>query len=130
MDDRARTSLVRASVGQLGSYWYDPSRDVPDSVSESALKGLSFYTNSADAELAAAGLWKTRTCGWALETIVAAGVFIGYIISRAIGIFGLPPDAWLEPLDIASLTFEGPLAALVLKVIPARRTALYPARAR
>lgn len=80
--------------------------DAPDSMSESTAKGVAFYANFAGALLAAFGIWKAKAWGWSLGTLVAAGAFVGYVISRTLGIFGLPPDAWLEPLGIASLVVE------------------------
>jgi hypothetical protein len=39
---------------------------------------------------------------------VAGGAFLGYVLSRTVGLPKLPaePDAWLEPLGIASLVAE------------------------
>ncbi len=94
--------------------------DAPDSMTESTMKGLSFYANFAGAGIAAVGVWGDKTWGWALGTLVAAGAFVGYVISRTVGIFGIPPDVWLEPLGTASLIVEIVFVALSLRVLLAR----------
>jgi hypothetical protein len=65
--------------------------------------------------VAAVGIFLHRTWGWALGILVAAGAFIGYIVSRTVGIFGLPPDVWMEPLGIASLVVEALFIAVALR---------------
>jgi hypothetical protein len=60
-----------------------------------------------------------RTWGWALGLLVAAGAFVGYIVSRTAGIFGLPPDVWMEPLGIASLVVEALFIAVALRAFTA-----------
>lgn len=102
--------------------------DAPDSMSESTLKGLSFYANFAGAILAAVGIWMGRTWGWTLGTVIAAGAFVAYIISRTIGIFGLPPDEWLEPLGVASLIVEALFVGLALNVAFVRNRTVSPGR--
>jgi hypothetical protein len=104
--------------------------DAPDSMAENMMKGLSFYANFAGATLAAVGISRDKTWGWTLGTLVAAGAFVAYIISRTAGIFGLPPDVWMEPIGIASLIAEALFVALVLKVALARNAVSSPARAR
>lgn len=104
--------------------------DAPGSMAESTLKGLFFYANFAGAALAAVGIWRDKTWGWTLGTLVAAGAFVGYMISRTVGIFGIPPDVWLEPLGIASLIVEGLFVALFLKVASTRNALSSPVRTR
>jgi hypothetical protein len=89
--------------------------DAPDSMTESTTKGLFFYANFVGAIVAAVGIFLHRTWGWALGILVAAGAFIGYIVSRTVGIFGLPPDVWMEPLGIASLVVEALFIAVALR---------------
>lgn len=81
--------------------------DAPGRIAETTPKGLSFYANFVGATLAAVGIWRGKTWGWMLGTLVAAGAFVGYIVSRTVGIFSILPDVWLEPLGIASLIVEG-----------------------
>ena len=41
--------------------------------------------------------------------VVAGGALVGYVASRTVGLPGLPaePDAWFEPMGVASLACEG-----------------------
>ncbi len=81
--------------------------DAPDSMSESVAKGISFYLNAAAAVLAAIGIYKAKiSWGWGLGAVVSVGAFIGYVVSRTVGIFGIPPDVWMEPIGILSLIVE------------------------
>jgi hypothetical protein len=95
--------------------------DAPDSMTESATKGLLFYANFVGAIVAAVGILLHRTWGWALGFLVAAGAFLGYVVSRTVGIFGLPPDVWMEPLGIASLVVEALFIAVALRALSATR---------
>ena len=95
--------------------------DAPDSMSESMMKGLSFYANFVGAIVAAFGIFLHRTWGWALGILVAAGAFVGYIVSRTVGIFGLPPDVWMEPIGIASLVVEAFFILVALRALTGRR---------
>jgi hypothetical protein len=95
--------------------------DAPDSMTESATKGLLFYANFVGAIVAAVGILLHRTWGWALGFLVAAGAFVGYVVSRTVGIFGLPPDVWMEPLGIASLVVEALFIAVALRALSATR---------
>jgi uncharacterized membrane protein YfcA len=95
--------------------------DAPDSMTESTTKGLFFYANFVGAIVAAVGIFLHRTWGWALGFVVAAGAFIGYIVSRTVGIFDLPPDVWMEPLGIASLVVEALFIAVALRAFTGSR---------
>lgn len=104
--------------------------DAPDSMSESALKGLSFYANFAGAVVAAVGIAMRQGWAWTLGVLVAAGAFTGYIISRTVGIFGIPPDVWLEPLGIASLLVDAGFVAVALRVLVSGKGLPAPGRVR
>jgi uncharacterized membrane protein YfcA len=95
--------------------------DAPDSMTESTTKGLFFYANFVGAIVAAVGIFLHRTWGWALGILVAAGAFIGYIVSRTVGIFDLPPDVWMEPLGIASLVVEALFIVVALRAFTGSR---------
>jgi uncharacterized membrane protein YczE len=42
-----------------------------------------------------------------LGALVAGGAFAGYVISRTIGLPGMPVEDWLELLGVLSLLVEG-----------------------
>jgi hypothetical protein len=80
-----------------------------DSFGEAAYKGLLFVGNGVGALVAAVGVYRDRAdWGWLLGALVAGGAVLGYVLSRTVGLPGLPaePDAWLEPLGVASLVAE------------------------
>jgi hypothetical protein len=80
-----------------------------DSFGEATYKGLLFVANGVCALVAAVGVYRDRAYwGWLLGALVAGGAFLGYVISRTVGLPGLPaePDAWFEPLGVASLAAE------------------------
>jgi hypothetical protein len=83
--------------------------EAPDSFAEARYKGLLFVANGVGALVAAHGIYRNRQWGWVLGLLVAGGAFVGYAASRTVGLPGLPaePDAWLEPIGVASLVCEG-----------------------
>ena len=84
--------------------------EAPDSFKDAVYKGWLFYANGAGSLIAAYGIYRgKRRWGWDLGLLIAAGSFIGYVASRTVGLPQIPaePDAWLEPLGVASLIAEG-----------------------
>jgi hypothetical protein len=80
-----------------------------DAFGDATYKGLLFLANGAGALVAAVGIYRDRAdWGWLLGALVAGGAFLGYVISRTVGLPGLPaePDAWLEPLGVAAVVAE------------------------
>lgn len=97
--------------------------DASGSMTESVAKGISFYLNAAAAVVAAVGIYKAKmSWGWGLGALVAAGAFVGYAISRTVGIFGIPPDVWMEPIGVLSLVAEGLFVMLFAYAALGRRT--------
>src|SRR3989338_5381418 len=90
--------------------------EAPDCFSEAAYKGWLFYANGFCAVIAAYGIYRNHRWGWNLGLLIAAGSFICYMISRTVGLPQIPaePDAWLEPLGVASLIAEGLFVAVFL----------------
>jgi len=94
--------------------------DAPGSFGDATYKGLLFVANGIAAIIAAIGIYRgERLWGWGLGLLVAGGALIGYVISRTVGLPGLAPDVWLEPLGILSLLVE---AAYVVLFLLSRRT--------
>lgn len=99
--------------------------DASGSMAESAAKGISFYLNAAAAGVAAIGIYKARmSWGWGLSALVAAGAFGGYVVSLTVGIFGLPPDVWMEPIGVLSLIAEGVFVMLFAYAALGRRISI------
>jgi len=81
--------------------------DAPDSFEEMFYKGALFALSGGAAVFAAIGIYRgSRGWGWNLGAMVAGGAFVGYILSRTIGLPGIPPDEWLEPMGLLSLFAE------------------------
>jgi uncharacterized membrane protein HdeD (DUF308 family) len=95
--------------------------DAPSSFGDATYKGLLFLANGIAAIIAAFGIHRgERTWGWGLGVLVAGGALVGYVISRTVGLPGMPPDVWLEPLGILSLMVE---AAFIVLFVQSRRGA-------
>jgi hypothetical protein len=93
--------------------------DAPGSFGDARYKGLLFVANGVAALVAAVGIYRgSRSWGWGLGLLVAGGALVGYVISRTVGLPGLEPDVWLEPLGVLSLVVE---AAFILVFLRARR---------
>jgi len=89
--------------------------EAQDAFGDAAYKGVLFVANGVGALVAAFGLYRNRrNLGWLLGLLVAGGALLAYVASRTVGLPGLPaePDAWLEPMGVASLVCEGLFVAL------------------
>jgi hypothetical protein len=83
--------------------------ETKDAFGDATYKGVLFAANCAGALVAAVGIYRNRlSWGWVLGVIVAGGAFLGYVVSRTIGLPGLPAanETWLEPPGVASLVVE------------------------
>jgi hypothetical protein len=72
-------------------------------------EGLLFVVNGIGAFVAADALYRDRSnWGWSLGALIAGSTLLGYVISRTVGLPGLPaePDAWFEPLGVVSVFAE------------------------
>jgi hypothetical protein len=106
--------------------------EAPDQFDDATDKGLLFLANGAGALIAAVGIWRDFRWGWLLGVLVAGGAAIAYIISRTVGLPGLPVDpAWFEPLGVVSVIAEVLFLALAgMRVLPRSRSVPRRARAR
>jgi len=92
--------------------------DAPDSFEEAAYKGWLFYANGLGALVAAFGIFYKRNWGWNLGLFIAAASIVLYIASRSIGLPLIPaePDAWFEPIGVASFAAEALFISLYILV--------------
>ncbi len=82
---------------------------------DAAYKGVLFVANGVGSLIAAIGITRgARSWGWGLGLFIAVSAFVGYILSRTVGLPMLPaePDAWFEPLGIISFVAEGVFSLL------------------
>jgi hypothetical protein len=79
-----------------------------DAFSDATYKGVLFVSNGVGSLLAAFAMYRDQRMGWVLGLVIAGGAFLAYVASRTVGLPGLPaePDAWLEPMGVASLVCE------------------------
>ena len=93
--------------------------DAPGSFGDATYKGVLFVANGIAALVAAYGIYRNeRVWGWWLGLLVAGGALVSYVISRTIGLPGLEPDVWLEPLGILSLLVEAAFVVLFARHRP------------
>jgi hypothetical protein len=89
----------------------------PGDLEEGSYTGLLYLANFVGAILAALGIYRGRSWGWSLGALVSVGAFVGYVISRTVGLPGLPvEEEWLEPLGVLSLLVEALFVGLYLMV--------------
>jgi uncharacterized membrane protein YfcA len=92
--------------------------DSPEDLEEGSYQGLLFLANFFGALAAAIGIYRGNRWGWVLGCLVAGGAFVGYVISRTVGLPWLPVETdWLEPLGVLSLLVEGLYVGLCLAIL-------------
>ena len=102
--------------------------DAPEDLQEAPYQGLLFLANFFGALTAAIGIYRDRRWGWSLGALVAGGAFVGYVISRTVGLPGLPiEEEWLEPLGLLSLLVEALFIGLYLTIFirPKKGASMY-----
>ena len=89
----------------------------PEDLEEGSYTGVLYLANFVGALTAAIGIYKERSWGWSLGALVSVGAFVGYVISRTVGLPGLGvEEEWLEPLGVLSLIVEALFVGLYLTV--------------
>ena len=74
---------------------------------ETPYAGVMFAAYFAASIVAAIGIYRdNRVWGWVLGFLLAASAFVGYIISRTIGLPGMGVEDWLVPMGILSLVLD------------------------
>ena len=90
----------------------------PGDLEEGSYTGVLYLANFFGALAAAVGIYRGERWGWALGLLVAGGAFAGYVISRTVGLPGLPvEEEWLEPLGVLSLIVEALFVGLFLAIL-------------
>jgi len=103
-------SMTRAGIALILATGLIHLVSAPDSFGEATYKGLLFVANGVGAAVAAVGIYRgVKSWGWSLGLLVAGATLVAHILSRAVGLPGLEaePDAWFEPMGLASLIAEG-----------------------
>src|SRR5215204_1068119 len=63
--------------------------EVPEELEEATYLGLLFLANFGGAVVAAIGIYRGHKWGWGLGALLAGGAFVGYVISRTLGVPGM-----------------------------------------
>ena len=90
----------------------------PGDLEEGAYTGVLYLANFVGALAAAVGIYWGQRWGWVLGFLVAGGAFAAYVISRTVGLPGLPVETeWLEPLGVLSLVVEALFVGVYLAIL-------------
>jgi uncharacterized membrane protein YfcA len=109
--------LVGAGISLIVIVGFIHLINSPEDLEEGSYTGLLYLANFFGAILAAIGIYRGRSWGWSLGALVSVGAFVGYVISRTIGLPGLAvEEEWLEPLGLLSLLVEALFVGLYLTV--------------
>ena len=88
---------------------------------EVAYMGILFGACFVGAIVAAVEIYRGSAWGWILGFFISAGSFVGYILSRTVGLPGMEIEAWLNPLGVASLAMEVLYFVTVVQNAPWKR---------
>src|SRR5215207_309573 len=81
--------------------------EAPEYFEAATYLGLLFLANFAGAIVAAVGIYRgSWNWGWGLGVLISASAFVGYILSRTVGLPGFYDDEFLEPMGVLSLVVE------------------------
>jgi hypothetical protein len=90
--------------------------EAPDELEEATYLGLLFLANFGGAVVAAIGIYRNYRWGWLFGVMLAGGSFVGYVVSRTMGLPGLPVEEWLQPLGVLALLVEALFVGLYLTI--------------
>lgn len=65
-----------------------------------------FLANFVGTLGAAFGMMRRARWGWLLGTLIAAGSLVGYVVSRTVGLPGMEPEAWGDPIGTMAMVME------------------------
>lgn len=91
---------------------------VPEYLAEAPLLGVSFLAGAAVTAWAAMRLWRADDLpAWLIGAAVAAGMLLGFLASRTVGLFGYASAEWAE--GVPSLVVEAAFLTLAARRVPA-----------
>lgn len=96
---------------------------VPHELEEKLYVGVLFIIGGLALCLSAVGLAisTTRKPAWALGGLISVGMFLGFVLSRTVGLPGLLEGEW-PPVGILSLVLEAVFVALAIGAISQQRS--------
>jgi hypothetical protein len=97
----------------------------PGEFDETSYIGLMFGMCGVASVIAAIGIVRGEPLwGWGLGLLIAGGAFVGYILSRTVGLPGMEVEEWLNSLGILSLVLEISFVGLYLWTRPGKQRAV------
>jgi hypothetical protein len=94
----------------------------PEYYGFAAYLGLLMLANLAGSVVSAVGIYQGKKWGWWLGVVVAGGAFLAYIVSRTLGLPGLPSsEPFMEPPGLLSLVVEAIFVGVAARVLSRRR---------
>jgi hypothetical protein len=102
------TNLKKAGVGALAATGLLHLILAPEYLGEKAYVGVLFILGGLTCLGLAAWLWKRAedTAGWVLAALTSAGMALGFILSRTVGLPGFHDPEW-ELSGVVSVLLEG-----------------------
>jgi hypothetical protein len=94
--------------------------EAPEYLGEERYIGALFIASAVGSAIALYGIWRDQVWGWLLGIAVAGGAFVGYVLSRTVGLPRFREASWsqfLEPMGLLSLLVEGLFVVLALRVL-------------
>lgn len=110
-----RSGIVWAGVALVAIVGLIHLIEGPEYLEETTYVGVLFFLNAIGAAVSAYGIFRGRSWGWPLGVLIAAGAFVGYVLSRTVGLPGAPglaQESFFEPMGAASLLVEVLFVAL------------------
>jgi hypothetical protein len=96
----------------------------PDQFDEKPYIGVLFYAGGIGAFAVAARLWfRSDPIAWSLGSVIAVGMFAGFVLSRTTGLPGFKEPDW-ELSGIVSLILEAGFMAALATCVQATRAAV------
>jgi hypothetical protein len=90
----------------------------PEYLGEEAYVGVLFLLGAGAGALVAMRLWRGGDpLSWALGVAISAGMAVGFVLSRTVGLPGFHESEW-ELSGLVSLALEGGFIALAALVAP------------
>lgn len=82
--------------------------EMPEDFEEMPYLGVLFGVGGVLLVAAAVGLVRRSSSrvAWATGLLTAVGMFVGYCVSRTVGLPGMDPEPWGEPLGVLALVLE------------------------
>ena len=96
----------------------------PEYFEYAAYVGLLFLVNVAGSAVSAYGIYRGARWGWILGLVISIGSFVGYIVSRTVGLPGAPGilrEPFTEPPGLFSLVVEAAFVVVAAYVLTRQR---------